>query len=87
MFITKILKLSLSGSWYTHTYSLLSCDTDTDVNVNLEHTEYFVDEGEGYVEICAVMTTSCSECSLLNVDITLSITPDTATGKLHALGA
>ena len=55
--------------------------TETDVTVYLEQTEYFVDEDEGYVEICAVMTTSCSECSLVSGDITLSITADTATGE------
>ena len=58
--------------------------TDTDVNVTLEQTEYFVNEDEGYVEICAVMTTSSSECALLNGNITLSITADTATGKPYS---
>ena len=51
------------------------------MSVNLEQTEYFVDEDDGYIEICA-MTTSSLECPLLNGDITLSITADTATGKL-----
>ena len=54
--------------------------TDTDVNVNLDRTNYFVDEEEGFVEICAVMTTSCSDCSQPNGKITLSITADAATG-------
>ena len=52
------------------------------MTVNLAQTEYFVAEDELYVEICAVMTTSSLECPLFNVDITLSITADTATGKL-----
>ena len=53
----------------------------TDAVVELEKTEHFVDEGTGFVEICA-LTTSCSECPLsLNGDITLSLTPITATSN------
>ena len=54
---------------------------DTDVNVKLENTGYFVNEDEGFVEICAVMTTLCSVCPLPNGNITLSITAGSATGK------
>ena len=54
----------------------------TDAVVELEKTEYFVDEGIGFVEICAFITTSCSECPLtFNENITLSLTPITATGN------
>ena len=56
------------------------CCTDTDVNVTLENTEYFVDEDDGFVEMCAVMTTLCSVCPLLNGNITLSVTASSATG-------
>ena len=55
----------------------------TDAVVELEKTKYFVDEPTGFVEICAFITTSCSECPLsLNGDnITLSLTPITATSN------
>ena len=52
----------------------------TDAVVELEKTEYLVDEPTGFVEICAFITTSCSECPL-SFDITLSLTPITATSN------
>ena len=51
------------------------------MSVNLEQTEYLVDEDNGFVEICAVISTSCSGCPLSKGSITLSITADTATGN------
>ena len=56
------------------------CCADTDVNVTLENAEYFVDEDEGFVEMCAVMTTLCSVCPIPNGNITLSVTASSATG-------
>ena len=53
----------------------------TDAHVTLEKTEYLVNEGDGYVEICAVMTTSCSVCPEPKGSVTLSLTPDGATGN------
>ena len=53
----------------------------TDAQVTLEETEYLVDEGDGYVEICAAMTSSCSECPEPKGSVTLSIIPDSATGN------
>ena len=62
--------------------STLTLSFITDAVVELEKTEYFVDEPTGFVEICAVITTSCSECPLsFNGDITLSLTPITATSN------
>ena len=55
----------------------------TDAHVILEETEYLVEEGEGYIEICTVMTTSCSDCPELKGSVTLSIFPDTGTGIMH----
>ena len=52
----------------------------TDAVIELENTEYFVNEPTGFVEICAFITTSCSECPL-SFDITLSLTPITATSN------
>ena len=61
-----------------HTYTFLT----TDGVAELEKTEYFVDEATGFVEICASITTSCSVCPLIfNGDITLSLTPVTATSN------
>ena len=51
-----------------------------DARVKLEETEYEVDEDEGHVEICAIITTPCSECPPLDGFFTLSIIPGTATG-------
>ena len=65
---------------------VLHC-TDAGVNVTLEQTEYFVDEDEGFVEICAVMTTLYSVCPLFNSNITLSITASSATGTYTAYGS
>ena len=52
----------------------------TDAHVAVEETEYLVNEGDGYVEICTVMTTSCSVCPEPKGSVTLSITPESHTG-------
>ena len=59
---------------HDHTFFIIDAD------VTLKDDEIFVDEYKGFVEVCAVMTTSCDVCPELNGDITLSIIPDSAKG-------
>ena len=74
-------KFGLKVCYYS-TY--ICCSSDANGNVTLEQTSYFAYEDDGFVEICAVMTTLSSTCPLLNGNITLSITVSTATGMYPA---
>ena len=53
----------------------------TDASISLQKMENFVNEEEGFIEICAVMTTPCNVCPQPKGNITLSITPESATSN------